>query len=178
MDEPHEDAGAFDGPARDDEDQREYADENREAEREEEGREGQAGAAQWHQKEQEPAGRQSGNAALKKWGHAPRRLTAAPPGHGGAEPDACRRARRSGRPNPRTSCARGYVDTSTLPLLRRQPPQESQGLLTSAAKGDNRLSGVVAQVLAFFCPSIRIERQGVGLDDSPCGPVGWHLSQD
>jgi hypothetical protein len=72
----------------------------------------------------------------------------------------------------------GDMNTAAVPLFRRQPSKKSEGLLASATEDLKRLPSVVAQVLAFVCPSIGVEWQGVAFDDSLRRSIGRHLSQD
>jgi len=66
-----------------------------------------------------------------------------------------------GQPTP------AQVDTSALPLRRRQGLQERQHLGAAAPKRSESFTRVLAEILVFLRPSARIERVADGPADSP-----------
>src|SRR5260370_11171960 len=85
--------------------------------------------------------------------------------------------RKPGDPVGKGEATPAEVDTSALPLGRREGSQEQQYLGPAPLKCDQSLTGVVAEILTFLGPPFGIERVANRPADSPRSQIRRHCSK-
>lgn len=85
---------------------------------------------------------------------------------------------KAGDPVGKGQATAAEMDSSSLPLRRRQGSQERQHLGSAPVKCDERLTGVVTEILTFLSPTPGIERVANGATDPPSRQLFLARSQD